>query len=286
VNFKRAALVFGESLAVATLWPSDARAQYRHGGGTRVAVGVGFGYGPYYPPFVYSPFYGGYYGWWSPAYPYPYPYYSNRYAGIAEVRLELKPRNAQVFVDGYYVGVTDDFDGWSQRLDLPLGEHEIVVYLNGYRAYKQHTFFRAGQSYHFKGLLEPLAAGEPQEPPPQAPPRPAYQGGNAPRGPEGYPPQGPPEGPGRTRPMPPRGGDRGGEAAGFGTLALRVQPQDAAITIDNEKWDSPEGGSRLQVELPAGPHRIEVRKDGFQPYVTTVQIRPGETQTLNIALPK
>jgi hypothetical protein len=74
-------------------------------------------------------------------------------------------------------------------------------------------------------------------------------------------------------------GDRG-----FGTLNVRVQPGDAVVVIDGERWDSPEGGSRLSVQLAAGSHRIEVRKDGFKPYSSTVQIRPGESQALNISL--
>ena len=65
---------------------------------------------------------------------------------------------------------------------------------------------------------------------------------------------------------------------------LRVQPADAVVTIDGERWDSPEGGSRLIVQLAAGPHRVEVQKDGLRPYSSTVQIRPGETQPLNISL--
>ena len=31
-------------------------------------------------------------------------------------------------------------------------------------------------------------------------------------------------------------------------------------------------------------HRVEVRKDGFRPYSTTIDIRPGEPQTLNVSL--
>ncbi len=63
-----------------------------------------------------------------------------------------------------------------------------------------------------------------------------------------------------------------------------MQPGDAVVVIDGERWDSPEGGSRLSVQLAAGSHRIEVRKDGFKPYSSTVQIRPGESQALNISL--
>jgi hypothetical protein len=57
------------------------------------------------------------------------------------------------------------------------------------------------------------------------------------------------------------------------------------VIIDGERWDSPEGGSRLIVQLLGGRHRIEVRKDGFKPYASSVDIRPGETQSLNISLP-
>jgi hypothetical protein len=66
---------------------------------------------------------------------------------------------------------------------------------------------------------------------------------------------------------------------------VRVQPADAIVTIDGERWDSPEGGSRLQVQLAAGRHRIEVRKDGFKPYSASVEIRAGETESINVSLP-
>jgi hypothetical protein len=75
------------------------------------------------------------------------------------------------------------------------------------------------------------------------------------------------------------------EAREFGTLNIRVQPGDAVVIVDGERWDSPEGGSRLVLEVAAGQHRIEVRKDGFKPYTSTIQVRPGETQTLNVSLP-
>ena len=67
-------------------------------------------------------------------------------------------------------------------------------------------------------------------------------------------------------------------------MALRVQPSDAVVEIDGERWDSPEGGSRLVVQLPAGPHRVDVRKDGFRTYSSTVTIRAGDTETLNVSL--
>lgn len=299
------------AVAVATVmavWPAQAAAQHRGRGvvvrpRTSIVVGVG-AYRPYYyDSFFYDPFFFGY--GWSPAYwqyPYPpyygpYPYGRYAYGNWAAARIEVKPKNAQVYLDGYYVGVVDQFDGVFQRLDVPAGEHELVVYLDGYRSYRQRTLFRPGETYHFKGELQPLANGEAPEPKPQPAPPPNANAPYAPRAPygppRGYQPPPPPPGwgaPAEPRQMPPepRAPEPGmrEEASGFGTLAIRVQPADATVTIDGERWDSPEGGSRLQVQLAAGRHTIEVQKDGYRSYSTTVEIRPGETQTLNVSLPQ
>ena len=44
----------------------------------------------------------------------------------------MKPRDAEVYVDGYYAGVVDDFDGIFQRLHLDSGPHRIEVRAPGY----------------------------------------------------------------------------------------------------------------------------------------------------------
>jgi hypothetical protein len=85
--------------------------------------------------------------------------------------------------------------------------------------------------------------------------------------------------------MPPQGSEPGGaQTSSFGTLAIRVQPSDATVVIDGERWDSPEGGSRLLVQLSPGSHQIEVRKEGFKTYTTTVTIRAGATESINVSL--
>jgi hypothetical protein len=44
-----------------------------------------------------------------------------------DVRLKVSPREASVYVDGYYAGIVDDFDGFFQRLTLEAGPHEIEI---------------------------------------------------------------------------------------------------------------------------------------------------------------
>jgi hypothetical protein len=41
------------------------------------------------------------------------------------VRIQGAPEDAQVFADGYYVGVVDDFDGAFQHLNLQAGPHRV-----------------------------------------------------------------------------------------------------------------------------------------------------------------
>jgi hypothetical protein len=44
------------------------------------------------------------------------------------------------------------------------------------------------------------------------------------------------------------------------------------------------GDDRLVVQLSPGQHQIEVRKDGYRPFSTDVEIRAGETLPLNVSL--
>ncbi len=79
----------------------------------------GFGFGGYYGGF-YDPWYG---------YPdpgYPYPAYG---AAVDEgaVRIKVSPRDASVYVDGYDMGIVDDYDGLLQKLHLSVGPHHIEV---------------------------------------------------------------------------------------------------------------------------------------------------------------
>lgn len=51
---------------------------------------------------------------------------------IGGLQLDLQPRRAQVFVDGAYAGLVDDFRGYYQHLALPAGLHRIEVLTPGY----------------------------------------------------------------------------------------------------------------------------------------------------------
>ena len=278
-RIRATSLTLAAVLCAAALWPADASAQRRGrpgGGRTVIVAAPAFGYG------FYDPFWNGWGpGWgmgWGPGWGYPgwFGPWGTPFGAFGSARLQVTPRQAEVYVDGYLAGTVDDFDGVFQRLHVPPGEHELTIYLDGYRTFTQKLLFRPGATIDIKQPLVPLAPGESSGPRPQAAAPPA-----------GGPPYGAP---------PPQGGtapagaadpaDPADPAAAFGTLAIRVQPADATLFIDGEEWSAPGGGERLLIELSDGPHEIEVRRDGAAPYHRTVHVRAGRTTTLNVSLPR
>ena len=124
------------------------------------------GRAPFYSPFYYDPF-------WGPFYPYAYGPYPYAARPQADVKIEAEPKQAQVYVDGYYAGVVDDFDGVFKRLHTSPGGHAITLHLEGYRTVTQNIYASPDSTYKLRETMEKLAAGEKSD----APPSPARPGG-------------------------------------------------------------------------------------------------------------
>lgn len=65
-----------------------------------------------------------------------------------------------------------------------------------------------------------------------------------------------------------------------GSIAVSSRPPGAEILVDGESV----GSTDQTLSLPAVEHVIEVRKDGYQPYRTQVQPRPGLPQEIAVTL--
>jgi formylglycine-generating enzyme required for sulfatase activity len=65
-----------------------------------------------------------------------------------------------------------------------------------------------------------------------------------------------------------------------GTLTVNVQPSDATVYVDGRA----RGSGNTTVRLSSAPHRIEVRKDGYESWSRTVTPRPGYPQTMTARL--
>lgn len=176
------------------------------------------------------------------------------------LRFQVTPEDAEIFLDGYYVGTVDDFDGMFQRLYLEPGEHDVEIYLTGYRSVRQKVFVQPGATFRLRYDMDALMPGDTADPRPVAPATPPPAAGR--------------------RPIP----QRPDQQSEFGAIAIRVQPRDAVVLIDGERWDTPPDNDRLVVQLPAGPHRIEIRKDGFGGYSATVDVRRGDETPVNVSL--
>jgi len=225
-------------------------------------------YDPFYDPFWYGGFYRPFY--WGPAVPYGSAYYGNTYYDDASLRVQVTPKQTEVYVDGYYAGTVDDFDGVFQRLRLESGSHDLTLYLDGFKTVHQRIYVQPTSTFRVRYTMHPLAAGEAPEPRPAQPAQPPAPQGR---------PNGPPQGRGPVGPPPFERSDAQG-----GAIALRVQPVAAEVFIDGERWQTSDADDRLVVDVEPGPHQIEVRRDGYRTYRTDIDVRPGETRTLNVSL--
>ena len=66
-----------------------------------------------------------------------------------------------------------------------------------------------------------------------------------------------------------------------GELRIAARPPDAELWVDGER----RGDARQTLELPAVPHRIEIRKEGHRPHTSTVTPLPGVAQSVEVTLP-
>ena len=108
------------------------------GYGSGYGYGGGYGYG-----------YGGGYGGYG-------PYQGPTYQIYGGLRLKMKPREAEVLVDGYFAGVVDDFDGAFQQLNLDVGPHRIEVRYAGYEPTSFEIRTQPDEKITYKGELKPI----------------------------------------------------------------------------------------------------------------------------------
>jgi hypothetical protein len=122
------------------------RRYYPYGYG---AFGLGyFYYDPYtwYPPSYYPGYYGSYSG----------GYYDPFFFDVGELRLIVSPRFADVYVDGYFAGRVDDYDGIFQALKLEAGAHHIQIVAQGYSPLDFDVRLEPNRKITYRGTLPPF----------------------------------------------------------------------------------------------------------------------------------
>jgi len=135
--------------------------------------GGGGGGGGWYPSHPYYPWFGwglgmgyyGYYGfydswWWGGPYVTyvgdGYGDYGNEPGGRGGLKLKVEPTFAEVYVDGYFMGIVADFDGAFQRMELEVGAHHIEIRAPGYQTIVFDVRIEFNDTVTYRGELQPL----------------------------------------------------------------------------------------------------------------------------------
>lgn len=222
-------------------------------------------------------------------------YLSGQLPGHGFLDLDVKPENAEVFIDGKLMGTCDQFDGNPGYLFLKPGNYLITFKKEGYLTFEREIAMRAGIELEFNTRLIEVPAKdgyigekEPQEftitekaltdvqdastvtPAPNGP-LPSHETMDDTVG------QTPPaliekSGPGGT--VSEEMEQQPEVMTGQGTVQFRVFPDQVAVYIDrvfigtsstlNEKKDG--------LTLPAGPHQLDLVAPGYQSISETITI--------------
>ena len=103
--------------------------------------------------YFYDPFYGPY-PWWNRV-NYPY-WYRPMFDLQADLRIQVTPkelRDAAVYVDGFYAGTVDQFDGVFQSLKLESGPYLIEIVAPGYEPLEVNVRISPGEKVTYRGDL-------------------------------------------------------------------------------------------------------------------------------------
>ncbi len=213
----------------------------------------------------YDGYYWGYYGWGAP--------YSSRYVynyDVGSLRIMVEPDDAEVYVDGYYAGEVDDFNGVFQRLHVRPGQHEIALKRRGYRTHRIKVYVPVGGTLKVHYEMERGQAtdvtesvvGSPADLEPN-------DGGRGPAADDEQPSADVPSAPPTRRPA---------------DVTLSIKPQDAAVYVDGRFMGN--GADVDELQLVPGKHRIEVVRPGFATYDKELDVASGESREVKIELEK
>jgi hypothetical protein len=282
-------------------------------------LGGGWGWGGWWG---FSPWWGwgGYYS----GYPYGWGYgYPSYYGGVpggyvsintspdawTAVKTDVSPEEARVFLDGRYIGLADDFDGFPDMLYLQAkGHYQLEFRLEGFETQSVDVDAQPGGFVKLDNKLKKIPGakqyGSYDTPVPEGGVQRFFgkskgaSGSVSMESPDSdadtwrvqelqSAPSAPPAGTGPApapAPEPPAAAPQA--PATRGRIVFRVQPGDAAVYLDDRFAGTGEELSTLArgLQVPSGSHRIVVSRPGFASDASLVDVAPGSTQRVEISL--
>lgn len=255
--------------------------------GHRSHFSFSFGYSPY----SHYGYHHSHYSYAPRFYAYGYPYrYSYGYPSvefslrrgarseIGAIRLKVKPKKTEVYLDGQSLGRAGRYDGYPGYLWLEKGAHTLVFYREGFRTFSRSFEVRRGMVTEVRVAMEAGETRPPEELVP-ATPRSARE---------------------RSRTAPPPAGASsqglGSVAVGRGeVLDLRaeggrirvvVEPLNASVYLNGRFLGTGGELGRLHggLMVDEGEHEIEVVHPSHQPDRVSFRVRAGEDLEIRVIL--
>jgi hypothetical protein len=241
--------------------PSSGQPAYRPGE-PRGTYGGGYYYSRYH-----RPYWGFNVGYWGGLYwpYYPWPYYPGGYwvgsrgypyrseFDLGGLKLKVRPKKAQVYLDGQLIGNAGRFDGFPGNLWLERGTHELTFFLPGFRTETRSVRVHPGVLVKYHLEMEPGESVPPEE-------LWASKQDKEPVAPVAV------SEPGRAR--------------------LVVEPEDSSVYVDGRFVGTGRELAALRsgLVLEPGSHQVEVVRPGYESAELDLLIKGGEEAEMTVRL--
>jgi hypothetical protein len=186
------------------------------------------------------------------------------------MNLVIKPKKADVYVDGRFVGRAKDFDGYPGYLWLKEGSYEITLVRDGYVTFSDRIPVRTGQVVDVELRLEPGVSTPPRvSQTPVTEPAPEVQ-----------------ERVSTVPAEPPSTGISQDVRVTPGQLELIVRPADASVYLDGRLLGSGQELADLHAGLIVDPgaHSLDMVRPGYEAQRLDFEVESGQTVNLQVTL--
>ncbi len=171
------------------------------------------------------------------------------------MRLDVSPKDADVYVDGYYAGTVSDFNGVFHHLTVTAGPHVIEMRKTGLETLTIEMYVQPNHTITFRAVMQPAQSGSVND--------------------ETEPGLGTPPAVSSTMP-----------SGVPGDLCFDVTPKEAQVYVDGyyvgtvADWE----GRRQRLTLAPGAHRVELQASDYETAQFDITIESRQTTTYRGAL--
>lgn len=251
----------------------------RHSSRHHYDIGLHFGYGGYYGwgrygggyyyPYYYHPFYWGV--------PYYVPRRAYREYRLGAFDLNVRPKKAEVYLDGQFIGTAGQFDGFPDHLWLEQGSYELIFYRPGLGTERRVLSIYPGVVVDVRLRMQP---GESVDPAELSDVDREPAGGAMAEVKAAYDKQ-----QSEDRAAAPSSAELDTRSAP-GRVRLSVLPADASVYLDGRLLGSGDELGRLHAGLvvEAGSHLIEVVRPGYATERREFAVEEGAEVELEVLL--